>query len=123
MRSASPWCGNATTVRRPPRDEAAELVLGLGEAARGDRGPLRLERERLPGRERVELDAPSSGRPGVELLLLPDLAYVDRLPDEVGAGGDRRHEVGRERSRRRGLVVGKSDVLEVEPPLGRGVDS
>ncbi len=28
-------------------DEGAQLVLGLGQAARGDRGPLRLERERL----------------------------------------------------------------------------
>ncbi len=55
--------------------------------------------------------------------MLPDLAYVDRLPDEVGAGGDRRHEVGGNRSRSlAGLVVRKSHVLEVEPPLGRGVD-
>ena len=35
--------------------ERRELVLGLGEAARGDRGPLRLEGERLGLRERVEL--------------------------------------------------------------------
>ena len=37
-------------------NESAELVLGFGEAARRDRGALRLERERLPGGERVELD-------------------------------------------------------------------
>ena len=65
-------------------DERAELVLGFGEAARGDRGPLRLERERLAGRERVELDRVRQVD-GRELLLLPDLADVDRLPDEVGA--------------------------------------
>ena len=36
-------------------DERGELVLRLGEPARRDRRPLRLERERLPLRERVEL--------------------------------------------------------------------
>ena len=103
-------------------DERAELVLGFGEAARGDRGALRLERERLAGRERVELDRVRQVDRR-QLLLLPDLADVDRLPDEVRARRDRRHEVGRDRSRSlAGLVVGKSDVVEVEPALGRGVD-
>ena len=76
----------------PRADEARELVLGLGEPARGDRGPLRLERVRLAPRERIEL-----GR-AVELerreaLLLPDAAHLVRLPDEVGRPVDRRHEV------------------------------
>ena len=39
----------------PGADEALELVLRLGEPARGDRRPLRLEAMRLPLRERVEL--------------------------------------------------------------------
>ncbi len=65
-------------------DERAELVLGFGEAARGDRGTLRLERERLAGRERVQLDRIRQVD-GRELFLLPDLADVDRLPDEVRA--------------------------------------
>ena len=38
-------------------DEAGELGLGLGETARRDRRPLRLERVRLPARERLELRA------------------------------------------------------------------
>ena len=55
VRSASPACGNATTTRLPPRTKPFSSVLGLGEPARGDRGPLRLEGERLRLRERVEL--------------------------------------------------------------------
>jgi hypothetical protein len=65
-------------------DERAELVFGFGKAARRDRGPLRLERERLAGRKRVQLDRIRQVD-GRELLLLPDLADVDRLPDEVRA--------------------------------------
>ena len=38
--------------------ERCELALGLGEAAGGDRRPLRLEREGLSLRERVELGRP-----------------------------------------------------------------
>ena len=68
-------------------DERAELVLGFGEAARGDRGALRLERERLAGRKRVQLDRIRQVD-GRQLLLLPDLADVDRLPDEVRARRD-----------------------------------
>ena len=40
---------------QPGPDERGELVLGLGEPARRERRPLRLERERLSLRERVEL--------------------------------------------------------------------
>ena len=43
--------------------EAGELVLRLGEAAGRDRGPLRLELERLPARERVELGRRPRARP------------------------------------------------------------
>ena len=52
-------------------DEAGELLLGLGEPARRERRPLRLEGERLRLRERVELGrALQSDR--VEPLLRPD---------------------------------------------------
>ena len=50
-------------------DERAELVLGLGEAARGDRRPLGLEREWLCAREGVELGGAVEGL-RFQLLLL-----------------------------------------------------
>ena len=52
-RSASPRCGNATTTRMPAADQAAQLVLGLGEAAARERRALSLEPRRRR-RERVE---------------------------------------------------------------------
>ena len=55
VRSASPRCGNATTTRWPARTNCASSDSASDEAARGDRRPLRLERERLRLRERVEL--------------------------------------------------------------------
>ena len=58
-------------------DEGAQLVLGLGEPARCDRGPLRLEGERLARRERVELDR-AARADRLELLLGPDLADLAR---------------------------------------------
>ena len=91
-------------------DEGSQLVLGLGEPARGDRGPLRLEGERLARRERVELDrAAQVDRP--ELLLGPDLADVVGLPDEIGAAGDGRDEVAGDR-RGRVLVVVRERRLD-----------
>ena len=69
--------------------QAAELVLGLGEAARRDRRPLRVEGERLPLRHRrqlgraVELDAG-------ERLLGPERAHLVGLPDEIRAAVERR---------------------------------
>jgi hypothetical protein len=39
----------------PGADERCQLVLGLGEPACRDRGPLRLECERLALREGIEL--------------------------------------------------------------------
>ena len=54
-------------------DERAQFVLGLGEAAGGDRGPLRLERERLRLRE------------GVPAASLP----VEDLPGLVDVDGER----------------------------------
>ena len=92
VRSASPACGNATTTRLPPRTKPVELRLGLGEPACGDRGPLGLERERLPLRERVELGA-ALERDLLETLLRPDAPHLVRLPDEVGRAVEHRHEI------------------------------
>ena len=70
-RSASPRCGNVTTTRLSGADEACELVLGLREAARCDRGPLRFELERLAAREWIELRR-TLERDRLEAFLLPD---------------------------------------------------
>ena len=64
-------------------DERRELLFRLGEAAGGDRRPLRLERDRLSGREGVELGG-ALERLRRELLFLPDRPHCVRLPDEVG---------------------------------------
>ena len=63
-------------------DEAGELRLGLRKAAGRDRGPLRLERERLALRERVELGGSLQGD-GLQPFLRPDARDLVRLPDEV----------------------------------------
>ena len=103
-------------------DEGSQLVLGLGEPARRDRGLLRLEGERLARRERVELDrAAQVDRP--ELLLGPDLADVVGLPDEIGAAGDGRDEVvGDRRGRVLVLVVRERRLDEVDAAVGSRVD-
>jgi hypothetical protein len=50
-----------TTMRKgddhpvPRASECRKLVLRLRKTACGDRGPLRLELERLPARERIEV--------------------------------------------------------------------
>ena len=70
----------------PGANEALQLGLGLGEPAGGDRGALRLERERLAARERVELGRAREIERG-EAFLLPDATHVVRLPDEIGRRG------------------------------------
>ena len=75
--------------------ERRKLVLGLGEAARGDRRPLRLEREGLGLRERVELGRAGERGRLADAVLLPDAAHVVGLEDEVGRPVERRHEVVR----------------------------
>jgi hypothetical protein len=75
-------------------DEGAELVLGLGEPAGRERRALRLERERLAGRQRIEL----RGALKIELhvqLLERDLLHLGRLPDEVRRSVERGHEIVR----------------------------
>ena len=120
VRSASPRWGNATTTRWPGADERRQLVLGLREPAGGERGPLRLEGERLAPRERVELRRAVEQLDRLEALLLPDLAHLVRLPDEVGrpgSGGTRSS-----RDRRPGRSSSERRLDEVEAPLGRRVD-
>ena len=100
-------------------NERGELVLGLGEPARGDRGPLRLEREGLPHRQRVELGG-AVERHGPVALLLPDRPHLVGLPHEVGPARKERHEIAGHGPRLALLPVPVLD--EVEPPLGRRVD-
>ena len=85
--------------------ERRELALGLGQAARGDRRPLRLERERLVLRERIELGRAGKGRRIEEAVLLPDAAHVVRLEDELRRPLERRHEVVRNRRGNRLLTL------------------
>ncbi len=66
----------------PGAHECRQLVLRLGEPARDERRLLRLERERLAGRESVEVGR-ALQRDRVEVLLLPDLAHLVRGPDEI----------------------------------------
>ena len=97
--------------------EPAEVVLGLGEAARGDGRALRLERERLPARERV--DRARAVEPNlVAQLLPPDRARLVDLPDQV-APPDGRHEVVRHVD---GAGVRQLEVQRVQPSLGCRVD-
>ena len=84
-------------------DERRELLFRLGEPAGGDRGALRLERDRLSGREGVELGG-ALERLRRELFLFPDRADRVRLPDEVGRAGERRDEVVRGRGVSSGSV-------------------
>ena len=88
-------------------NEARELRLRLGEPACGDRGPLRLERERLALRERVELGA-ALERDLLEALLRPDTPHLVRLPDEIGPAIEHRHEIARDLGRRSSRRPGAS---------------
>src|SRR5439155_2834540 len=78
----------------PSPHERAELVLGLGEPARGERRPLRLERERLVRGERIELRGAGEIRLGVELLER-DRTHLVGLPDEIRRARKRRDQVVR----------------------------
>ena len=107
----------------PRADEPGELVLRLGEAARRDGGPLRLECVRLRLREWVELGRAVEGdRPSA--LLLGDATYAVRLPDEIGRAIDRRDEIRRDLDDRPAVVSLRSevDVEQVDAPLDRRMD-
>ena len=82
----------------PAADVGEQVALGLGEAARCDRGPLGLERVRLAGGELGQAE----GATELELRLDPELlthrqSRLVRLPDDVRSG-ERRHEVVRNRA-------------------------
>jgi hypothetical protein len=70
-------------------DEPGQLVLGLREAAGGERRAQRLEGERLSPRERIELGR-ALQRHRLQRLLLPDAPDLLRLPDEVRGPRERR---------------------------------
>ncbi len=79
----------------PLADEAAELVLGLREPAGDERRALRVEREPLALRQRIELGRALERELG-DALVGPDGLDLVRLPDEVGHASERRHEVVRD---------------------------
>jgi hypothetical protein len=103
--------------------QPVQLVLGLGEPARGNRGTLRVERERLALRQRSELGR-TRELDRREALVSPHRAHFVGRPDEVGRPLERRHEVGRYVDLRRvlELVVQQRHFDELVPALGRGID-
>ncbi len=84
-------------MRCPERRSARQLVLRLREPTGGDGGPLRLEREGLRLRERIELGRAGQRGRLTDAVLLPDAAHVVGLEDEVGRAVERRDEVVRHR--------------------------
>ena len=109
-------------------DEACQLVLGLGEAARCDRGPLRLELERLAARKRIELRR-TLERDRLEAFLLPERLHLVGLPDEVRRAIDGCDEIRGSRCDVRPTLrllpeVGRAlDVDGLDPTLGSGIDA
>jgi hypothetical protein len=90
-------------------NEPRELRFRLRKPARGDGGPLRVERERLAAWERIEVDHPAQIDRGTSSLL-PCFDDVGRLPHDVGSAIDGRHGCCR---------IVRDDL---EPALRRGVD-
>ena len=102
--------------------QAAQLVLGLGETARGERRPLRVERERLALRQRRQLGR-AVERDRRQALLRPDGLHLVERPDEVGRPVERLHEIGGRLERALlALVRAEVDLDELTPPLGGGID-
>ena len=104
----------------PGADEARELVLGLGEPARGDRGRCASNANGCPCGNGSSSVAPSELERG-ERLLLPDLAHVVRLPDEVRRPIDGRDEIVGADGRALAVVVaevGARRGRRAAPPRG-----
>ena len=102
--------GDNDAVVRP--EQRGELVLGLREPARGDRGALRFEGVFLPARQRLELCRPLEVRPRAVELLFPDLPHVVGLPDEVRRPVERRDEIVRDASRGQSLGLVRKRRLD-----------
>ena len=81
--------GDDDTVPCP--DEARQLVLRLRQPACSDCGSLRLEREGLAARERIEL-AHAYEVERRKAFLLQHARHVVRLPDQIRGPVDGRHE-------------------------------
>ncbi len=101
-------------------DEGGELVLGLGEPSRRDRGPLRLEGERLALRKRVQLGRARERGRMRDPVLLPDTAHVVGPKDEVGRVVEDGHEVVG--GPRRLVLVGERELDEIGTSLRRRVE-
>ena len=93
-------CAQCLALMREGDDDApslphhsGELVLGLGEAARGDRRALGLEDVRLRSRQRIQSCRPVEAR-RLESLLLPETRDVVDLPHQVGTGLEERNPLG-----------------------------
>ena len=109
------------TLARP--DEGRELVFRLGEPARDERGPLRLECERLARRQRVDRRG-ARERDRREPFLLPHGSHFVRLPDEIWSRGHGQNQVVRNGSRELSLLhVLQRRVDEIEPAFRRRVDN
>ena len=107
----------------PRAHEARELVLGLGQPARGHGRTEGVERERLAAREGVELGRALEGHLR-QALLAPHRAHALGLPDEVGSALEGRDEVvGRAGGRAAAvLVVSQRGLVGVDGALGGRVD-
>ena len=101
--SASPRCANATTTRFLDWTKPLSLALRFGEAAGGDRGPLRLEAVRLALRKRIER-RPRRGRA--------------RAPPRPGSAGAR-PAARRDRARDRRVVNDSPQAARPRPPRRR----
>ena len=94
--------------------EPGELVLRLGEPAGGDRRPLRLELERLPARERVELRRTLQARPARAPPPPRRARTSSGCQTKSGAPVDRRDEIVRHGDRARGRLLVLPPVRALE---------
>ena len=98
--------------------QAAQLVLRLGQPARGERGALSVERMRLALRQRGELRH-AVERDRRQALLRPDGLNLVERPDEVWSPVERLHQVGGGLERTLFAVVRPEvDLGELAPALG-----
>ena len=102
----------------PLAEQPLQLVLGLREAAGDERRALRLEREQLPLRQRVELGRAVEGDLG-EALLGPDARTSSGCQTKSGgaaSGGTRSAGISDV------VFVRQPDLGGVDPPFGSRID-